>query len=173
MCEWLRRHADSSAGFGSQRPAGRVNLPSARFICAVSMQRVSRGFHAVTKAPVRPAYLPCSKTREGVYPCCKKKKSKTGLSGVRFRATSGSLFSVCHQGKLTLPPPRSVVQLWVMSEWRASGARKQHARSFQNGFLIKGTGITLLCYRLYSNLLSRFFPLLYSDKILTLHFFFL
>lgn len=106
---WLRRHADSSAGSGSQRPAGRVNLPSARFIC---MQRVSRGFHAVTKAPVRPAYLPGSKTREGVYPCrkIKKKKSKKGLSGVRFRAASGSLFSVCHQGKLTPPLPRSVVQ---------------------------------------------------------------
>lgn len=73
MREWLRRHADSSAGSGSQRPAGRVNLPSARFIC---MQRVSRGFHAVTKAPVRPAYLPGSKTREGVYPCRKIKKKK-------------------------------------------------------------------------------------------------
>lgn len=91
MCEWLRRHADSSeaggpAG-GSGGEAGRVNLPSARFICAGSMQRVSRGFHAVTKAPVRPAYLPCSKTREGVYPCrkIKKKKKRKQEKGAQWR----------------------------------------------------------------------------------------
>lgn len=64
-----------------------------------SMQCVSRGFHAVTKTPVRPAYLPCSKTREGVYPAVKVER---GLSGIRFRAASGSLFCVCRQGKPTL-----------------------------------------------------------------------
>lgn len=51
-----------------------LNLPSVRFICTGNMQRVSRGFHAVTKAPVRPAYLPCSKTREGVYPAVKSRE---------------------------------------------------------------------------------------------------
>lgn len=55
------------------------------------MQCVSRGFHAVTKTPVRPAYLPCSKTREGVYPAVKVER---GLSGIRFKAASGSLLCV-------------------------------------------------------------------------------
>lgn len=74
-----------------------------------SVQCVSRGFHAVTKTPVRPAYLPCSKTREGVYPAVKVER---GLSGIRFRAASGSLFCVCRQGK---PTPAAVVPFFKLN----------------------------------------------------------
>lgn len=72
-----------------------------------SVQCVFRGFHAVTKTPVRPAYLPCSKTREGVYPAVKVER---GLSGIRFRAASDSLFCMCRQGK-----PNALVPLFKLS----------------------------------------------------------
>lgn len=74
-------------------------LPPASGLYVGGACSVSTGFHAVTKAPVRPAYLPCSKTREGVYPAVKVAR---GLRGIRFRATSGSLFRVCRQGKQPL-----------------------------------------------------------------------
>lgn len=88
----IPRMAPAPAGLPAQ-----VNLPSARFICAGSMRPVSRGFHAVTKAPVRAAYLPCSKTREGVYPRRKIEKKKKGEEGGSVAVDLGPPPVLCSQ----------------------------------------------------------------------------
>lgn len=106
--------------------------PSIRFKREWSVQCVSTGFHAVTKTPVRPAYLPCSKTREGVYPAVKVER---GLSGIRFRAASGALFCLCHRGKNPLDCSCSVVQVELCcTQSQGVKCAVKHADKFQNSF---------------------------------------
>lgn len=94
------------------------SLTGFRFIGVRSMQCVSRGFHAVTKTPVRPAYLPCSKTREGVYPAVKVKRK---FSGIRFRGQPLALSSDCAVRENPLCCSGSVVQIELCCAASQSG----------------------------------------------------
>lgn len=96
----------------------------------------------------------------------KKEKAREGGSVALDLGPPPVLCSQCairENSHRRLLVPLFGIELCRARSRRAGGARKRRGHSFQNGFLIKGTGITLLCYRLYSVLL-----LLYSDKILTL-----
>lgn len=70
------------------------------------------------KAPVRPAYLPCSKTQEGVYPAVKVER---GCSGIRFRATLGSSVLCITMGRGT--HSATLVPLFNLSYGVCAGSR--------------------------------------------------
>lgn len=71
---------------------------------------------AVVETPSGATYLPCSKTREGVYPTVKGEKGSTGFDLRPPRRTFRSDF---------------VVRLELRSESRVGGAR--HVNKLQNG----------------------------------------
>lgn len=107
------------------------------------MQCVSRGFHAVTKTPVRPAYLPCSKTREGVYPAVKVERK---FSGIRFRGQPLALSSDCAVRENPLCCSGSVVQIELCCAASQSGNCGQtHKHISENPLKITGLSYVVRC----------------------------